>query len=237
MESERAARQMEGRHFAPPHPVAAFSGGCCLTPGKGAGQLRGTCGACFVRCLPLDRVDNGHRARIPRPAALPASAPPARARQVQQSRGSLAAGHSGPAGTGPCSPPELTKRALRIFPLPPSPRILVWKGLTSRSLPRASPPLSTRLLEMHCKRSDVSRVSTDSLCLFKWKDSEFPAPGQLSWVVLAWFCRHLAHCPVRAPHPHSCSGPPSLGRLALDKWTNVAQRGDLKAFVENASAS
>lgn len=53
---------------------------------------------------------------------------------------------------------------------------------------------------MFCKRSDVSRISTDCLCLFKGKD-EFWAPSQPSWAVLAWLCRHRARCPAQERPP------------------------------------
>ena len=56
---------------------------------------------------------------------------------------------------------------------------------------------------MLCKRSDVSRISTDSLCLFKGKDNKFPALSQPSWAALAGFCRHPARCLAKEhAHPH-----------------------------------
>ena len=47
---------------------------------------------------------------------------------------------------------------------------IVWKGLKHLQKGKDRPPA---LPEMLCERSDVSRILTDSLCLFKGKDNKF----------------------------------------------------------------
>ena len=47
---------------------------------------------------------------------------------------------------------------------------IVWKGLKHLQKGKDRPPV---LPEMLFERSDVSRILTDSLCLFKGKDNKF----------------------------------------------------------------